>query len=122
MEIVEPLKMFVRLDEEVVKETLDYLENTYKDIIKELTTELEKEKKKNRKRKKPKVELVFNEKSYVNHYGNLTINDKEVGEVFLKEETISSDSNKIELKMELTVKVPRNKINKTDDGRIYKLN
>lgn len=119
MGMLETIEMYLRLDEEVVKETLDYLEHKYNDIIKKLTTELEKEKKKNRK--KPKVELVFHENFYSSHYGNLTINDKEVGEVFLKEETISSDSNKVELKMELTVKVPRNKITKTD-GRIYKLN
>lgn len=121
MEINKKVKMYLnesKLDRDVVNKTIDYLENTYQDIIKELTTELEKEKKKNRKRKKTKVELNFNENFYMSHYGKLTINDKEVGEVFLKEQTISSDSDKIELKMELTVKVP---INKTD-GRIYKLN
>lgn len=121
MGINEIIETYITLDKHIVNETINYIEKRYKDIIKDLTTELEKEKKKNRKRKKPKVELVFHEKSYVNHYGNLTINDKEVGEVFLKEETISSDSNKIKLKMELTVKVPRNKIYKAD-GRIYKLN
>lgn len=58
MGIVEPLKMFVRLDEEVVKETLDYLEHKYNDIIKKLTTELEKEKKKKRKIEKEKKQKL----------------------------------------------------------------
>lgn len=119
MKINKKVQMYLnesKLDRDVVNKTIDYLENTYQDIIKELTAELEKEKKKNRK--KPKVELNFNENFYSSHYGKLTINDKEVGEVFLKEQTISSDSDKIKLKMDLTVKVPRTKT----DGRIYKLN
>lgn len=116
MEINKKVKMYLnesKLDRDVVNKTIDYLENTYQDIIKELTTELEKEKK-----KKTKVELNFNENFYMSHYGKLIINEKEVGEVFLKEQTISSDSDKIKLKMDLTVKVPRIKT----DGRIYKLN
>lgn len=116
MEINKKVKMYLnesKLDRDVVNKAIDYLENTYQDIIKELTTELEKEKK---KKKKTKVELVFHENFYCRHYGKLTINDKEVGELCIKKEIISPSD--IELEMELTVKVP---INKTD-GRIYKLN